>query len=51
MTKKIKTSFTLTESASKLLKLLAKKLGVSQTAIIEIAVRRLADKEGVSLDD
>ena len=47
MDKKIKTSYGLTPECKRLLKLLAEKLGVSQTDIIEMAVREKARKEDV----
>ena len=49
MTKKA-TSVRVSEEARVLLRKLSKKLGVSQAAIMEIAVRDLAKREGVSLD-
>jgi predicted transcriptional regulator len=42
---KSNTSVRLTPEATRLLKELAKKLGVSQTAIIEMAIRKLAQLE------
>lgn len=41
------TSIRLTPEAKRLIKELAKKLGVTQAAIMEIAIRRLAEIEGV----
>ncbi len=41
------TSIRLTPEAKRLIKELAKKLGVTQASIIEIAIRRLAEIEGV----
>lgn len=46
-TKKKKTSITLTPEAERLLEELSKKLGVNQTALIEMAIRVLAEKEKV----
>lgn len=43
----VKTSFTLTEEAKKLLEELAKKYGVSQTAILELLIREKAKQEGL----
>lgn len=40
----------MTEEAEKYLKALSKKLGVSQTSLIEIALRRLAEIENVKVD-
>ncbi len=47
MDKKIKTSYGLTARCKRLLKLLADKHGVSQTDVIEMAVREKAEREGV----
>jgi len=47
MRKKNPTSIRLTPEAERLLKELATKLGVSQTAIMEMAVREFADKRDV----
>lgn len=44
---KSNTSVRLTPEATQLLKDLAQKLGVSQTAIIEMAIRKLAQQENV----
>lgn len=44
---KSNTSVRLTPEATRLLKELAMKLGVSQTAIIEMSIRKLAESEGV----
>ena len=41
------TSIRLSEEASRLRELLAKKLGLSQSAIIELAIRKLAEQENV----
>ena len=41
------TSFRLSEEALRLLDELAKKLGISQAAVLEIAIRAAAKKEGV----
>jgi predicted DNA-binding protein len=41
------TSFRLTTEVKQLIKLLAKKLGVNETSVVEIAVRELAEKKGV----
>jgi predicted transcriptional regulator len=42
------TSFRLSNEALRLLKVLADAKGVSQAAIIELAVRELAKKEGIA---
>jgi predicted transcriptional regulator len=42
------TSVRLTPEALRLLKELAKKLGVSQAAIMEMAIRKFAERSGVS---
>jgi len=41
------TSFRITEAAQILLEKLAEKLGIAKTAVVELAVRELAKKEGV----
>lgn len=41
------TSIRLSEEAKRLLKLLSEKLGVSQTAILELAIREKAEKEKI----
>lgn len=48
---KTKTSYALTEEAIELAKLLAKKLGIPQSNVLEIAIRKLAEQEKVSLND
>jgi predicted DNA-binding protein len=48
MRKKHPTSIRLTPEAERLLKELAKKLGITQAAVMEIAIRRLAELESVS---
>ena len=47
MTNKESTSIRLTPEAKRLLRELAKKLGVSQAAIMEMAVREFAEKRDV----
>lgn len=47
MNNKQPTSLRLSPEAKRLLEELAKKLGVTQAAIVEIAIRRLAETEGV----
>lgn len=47
---KTKTSFTLTDEAKRLLELLAKQLGISQTGVIEIAIREQAEKRGIKIE-
>lgn len=42
------TAFRLTPKARKLLERLAKKLGVSMAAVVEIAVREAAEKRGIT---
>ncbi len=44
---KIKTSHALTAECKRLLKILAEKLGVNQTSVIEMSVREKALKENV----
>jgi hypothetical protein len=48
---KTKTSYALTEEAIELTKLLSKKLGIPQSNVLEIAIRKLAEQEKVSLHD
>ncbi len=43
------TSIRLSEEGKQLRKLLAKKLGLSESAVVELAIRKLAESEGVSL--
>ncbi len=50
MDKKQPTSLRLSPEAKRLLAELAKKLGVTQAAIIEMAIRRFAESEGVKVD-
>jgi predicted transcriptional regulator len=45
--KKYATSIRLSPEAKRLISELAKKLGVSQSAILEIAIRRLAEQEKI----
>jgi Ribbon-helix-helix protein, copG family len=40
------TSVRLSEDAKRLIKLMSQKLGISQTAIIELAIREKARREG-----
>jgi len=47
MEKKYATSLRLTSEAKQLLQALAKKLGISQSAVIEIAIRDKAKREQV----
>ena len=42
------TSVRLSDEAKRLRKLLAQRLGVSETAIIELAIRELAEKKGIT---
>ena len=42
------TSFRLTAPALRLIKALAEKQGLSQTAVVEVAVRKMARDEGLS---
>lgn len=44
---KLPTSIRLSEDGKQLRKLLAEKLGVSESAVIEIALRKLAELEGI----
>lgn len=47
MPKKEQTSITLTPEARRLSDAIAEKLGITRSAVFEIAIRRLADLEGV----
>lgn len=42
------TSLRISEAAKTLLEKLAKKLSISQTAIVELAIRKMAREEGIS---
>jgi len=44
---KLLTSIRITEEAKRLRQLLAQKLGVSQSAVLELAIRALAKQEGI----
>jgi len=46
---KKKTSIRLSETAENLLNLLSEQLGISQSAVIEQAIRTLARKEGIRM--
>lgn len=45
--KTLPTSFVLTKDAKRLLTLLKKKLGISKTGIVELAIREIAKRERV----
>jgi predicted DNA-binding protein len=47
---KIGTSFRLTREARQLLTLLARKLGLPRSGLIEIAIRERAKSEGIEVD-
>jgi hypothetical protein len=47
ITKEKKTSFCFTPEAGRLLQLLAKRMGVTKTSVIEMAIRLLAKREEV----
>ena len=47
MRAKHKTSFSVSQEAERLLRLLAEKLAVSKSAIIEIAIRKMAKAENI----
>ena len=47
MTKK-KTSIRCSDEAKTLIEKLSKKLGISQSAVLELAIRTLAKQEGIS---
>ena len=48
--KKVKTSFSLSAKSKRLLEKLAKRIGASQTGIIEMLIREEAEKKGVTDD-
>jgi hypothetical protein len=48
---KIKTSFTLKPKINTLIGILAKKLQISKTAIVTLAVLRFAEQENVTIED
>lgn len=43
------TNMRLSEDAKKLLALLTQKLGISQTSVVELAIRELAERKNVHL--
>jgi predicted transcriptional regulator len=48
---KIKTSFTLSPKVKHLIDILSKKMEISKTAIVTLAVLYFAEKENVSVDE
>ena len=44
------TSYRISEEGKQCIKLLARLLGVSETAVVEIAVREMAEKKGVKFE-
>ena len=44
------TSFRFTNTDKTLLKKLSERLGISQTAVVKLAIRRLAQQEGIRLE-
>jgi predicted transcriptional regulator len=48
---KIPTTFRLSDEAKDLLEGLGKKLGLSDTAVVEMAIRRLAEQENINRED
>lgn len=50
MSNKEAISFRLTPEAIRLIKRLADKLGVSQAAVMEMAIRKFAEQEGIDRD-
>jgi hypothetical protein len=44
------TSYRISEEGKQCIKLLARLLGVSETAVVEIAVREMAEKKGVTFE-
>ncbi len=51
MVNKVKTSFSLSLKARNLISIIAEKYCISKTAVIELAVRKLAENEGVEDED
>ena len=47
MRTKHKTSFSVSREAERLLRLLAEKLSISKSAVLEIAIRKMAKAEGI----
>lgn len=47
MKTKLKTSFAMSQEAERLLRLLAEKLSISRSAVLEIAIRWLARQEKI----
>lgn len=50
MKKKILTSIRLTPQAKRLIELTAQKMGITQSAVIEVAIREYAKKQGVDTE-
>lgn len=44
------TSYRISDEGKRLIKLLTERLGVNATSVIELAVRELAEKKGISTD-
>jgi len=47
---KTKTSFTLTKEAKRLVEVLAKQLGISQSNLLELIIREKAEARGVKVE-
>ena len=47
---KLHSTYRLSEDAKELMKIMAQRLGLNQTAILEIAVREKAERMGVKLE-
>lgn len=47
MTEKVLTSVRMTKRAKQLIKLIARKNGITQTAVIELAIRQMAKSENL----
>ncbi len=47
---KKQTSIRMSDTAKKLVVLLAERLGISQSAVLELAIRTLAKQEGIRLE-
>jgi hypothetical protein len=48
---KQRTSMTLSQQALKLMQILSKKLGLSKASVVELAIRKLAEQENISLPE
>jgi hypothetical protein len=44
------TSYRISDEGKRLIKVLAQMLGITETAIVEIAVREMAEKKGIKVE-